>query len=139
MKFNICGEELEYDFLDADEAERIESAIKKVQERNKPELLVGLTNSEAIRKQCHIVFDFFDEVFGEGSSKRVFKGKCNLVTALNAFGEVIKAMNNSVQEVKAIQDKYSPNRAQRRAEQHANGGSAPVKFRNGNKRKRNRG
>lgn len=139
MKFDIYGEEFELDFLDADEMDRIEAAIQKVQNKNKPEAYVGLTQSQLIRKQCQTVFDFFDEVFGEGAHKRIFKGKCNLAMALNAFGEVIKAKNNSVQEIRAIRDKYSPNRAQRRAEQHDKGGSAPMKFRNGYKGKRNHG
>ena len=139
MKFTIMGEEFELDFLDANEMEHVEDALKKTNKKIQEAKYVGLTQSQAIRKQCQIIFDFFDEVFGEGTHKRIFKGKCNLAMALNAFGEVIKAKNNSVQEIRAIRDKYSPNRAQRRAEQHDKGGSAPMKFRNGYKGKRNHG
>lgn len=120
MKFNIFGEEFELDFLDADEMERVEAAIERVESRNKIEAYDGMTQSQVIRSQCGIIFDFFDEVFGEGAHDRIFKGKCNLVMALNSFEEFIKAKDSSVSEVKAISDKYNPNRAQRRAEQRQN-------------------
>lgn len=127
MKFKIYGEEFELDFYDADEMERIEAAIENVQSRNEIAAYEGLTQSQMIRKQCGIVFDFFDEVFGEGAHKRIFKGKCNLVMALNSFEQFIQAKNSSVSEIKAIQDKYDPNRAQRVAAQKGNGApKAPV-------------
>lgn len=137
MKFNIYGEEFELDFMDADEMERVEAAIENVQSQNKPEAYAGLSQSQMIRKQCGIIFDFFDEVFGEGAHKRIFKGKCNLIMALNSFEEFIKAKDSSVSEIKAIKDKYDPNRAQRRAAQKANGSNrAPVPYNGPRKGKR---
>lgn len=137
MKFKIYGEEFELDFMDADEMERVEAAIENVQSQNKAEAYEGLTQSQMIRKQCGIIFGFFDEVFGDGAHKRIFKGKCNLVMALNSFEEFIKAKDSSVSEIKAIKDKYDPNRAQRRAAQKANGSTrAPVPYNGPRKGKR---
>ena len=118
MKVVIYGEEFNFDFLDADEMERAEAAIKKVQDRNTIEAYSGMSQSQVIRKQCGAVFDFFDEVFGEGTHERIFKGKCNLMQALGAFEAFINAKEESVNEVRALKDKYSPNRAQRRAPQN---------------------
>ena len=138
MKFTIKGVEFEFDFYDADEMERVEAALEKVQNQTQVAELMGLTQSQVIRKQCGIIFNFFDEVFGEGAHQRIFKGKCNLVDALNSFDDFIKAKESSVSEIKAIRDKYNPNRAQRRAEQKGNGATkAPVPYNRPKNSKRN--
>lgn len=121
MKFKIRDEEFEIDFLDADEMERIEAALQTVERKNTREEYEGLTQSQLIRKQCGTIFDFFDEVFGDGAHKRIFKGKCNLRDALGAFEAFVQAKNNSAGELKEIADRYSPNRAQRRAAEHGKG------------------
>ena len=116
MKVVIYGETFDFDFLDADEMERAEAVIAKVQQRNTVDAYKGMSQSQMIRKQCGIISDFFDELFGEGSSARIFKGKCNLVQSLGAFEAFINAKEDSIKEVSALRDKYDPNRAQRRAE-----------------------
>jgi len=121
MKFKIRDEEFEIDFLDADVMERIEDALQTVEQKNTREAYEGLTQSQLIRKQCGTIFDFFDEVFGDGAHKRIFKGKCNLRDALGAFEAFVQAKNNSAGELKEIADRYSPNRAQRRAAEHGKG------------------
>lgn len=117
MKFKIYDAEVELDFLDADEMERVEAALNRVAERNKESVYEGMKQSEMIRTQCGIIFDFFDEVFGEGTHKRIFGTKCNLIQALNAFDAFNTAKNSSVGELREISNKYNANRAQRRAEQ----------------------
>lgn len=117
MKFKIYDAEVELDFLDADEMERVEAALNRVTERSKALTVDGLTQSQAIRNQCKVIFDFFDDVFGEGTHKRIFGTKCNLIQALNAFEAFNVAKEASVKEVRAVSDKYNANRAQRRANQ----------------------
>lgn len=117
MKFKIYDAEVELDFLDADEMERVEAALNRVTERSKALKVDGLTQSQAIRNQCKVIFDFFDDVFGEGTHKRIFGAKCNLIQALNAFEAFNVAKEASVKEVRAVSDKYNANRAQRRANQ----------------------
>lgn len=117
MKFKIYDAEVELDFLDADEMERVEAALNRVTERSKALTVDGLTQSQAIRNQCKVIFDFFDDVFGEGTHKRIFGTKCNLIQALNAFEAFNVAKEASAKEVRAVSDKYNANRAQRRANQ----------------------
>lgn len=117
MKFKIYDAEVELDFLDADEMDRVEAALNRVQSRNATASYDGMTQSQAIRTQCGIIFDFFDDVFGEGTHKRIFGGKCNLAQALSAFQAFNTAKEDSVKEIRAIGDKYNANRAQRRAQQ----------------------
>lgn len=134
MKVTIYGEEFEIDFLDADDMERVENACENVMKKNKVETFTGMSQSQLIRAQCQIIFDFFDEVLGEGAHRRIFKGKVNLTQALNAYDIFLTAKNDSVKELSSIRDKYSPNRAQRRAEQHAP--KAPVPYNGGGKKGR---
>lgn len=136
MKFKIYDAEVELDFLDADEMERVEAALNRVQDRNKAAAYEGLKQSEMIRTQCGIIFDFFDEVFGDGTHKRIFGNKCNLIQALKAFEAFNAAKNSSTDEVRELGKKYNANRAQRRAEQRTPN-RAPVPY-NGHKKKGNR-
>ena len=53
----------------------------------------GKRQSELIRAQCTAVFNFFDEIFGDGTAKKVFGESVNLTICLNAYADVIKAVN----------------------------------------------
>lgn len=119
MKFQIYDAEVELDFLDADEMERVEAALTRVDERSHALVAEAknMPQSQAVRNQCKVIFDFFDDVFGEGTHKRIFGTKCNLIQALNAFDAFNVAKDSCVNEIRAISNKYSANRAQRRADQ----------------------
>jgi len=111
MKIN--GIELEdIDFLDLEVAEKYEKAIKNVD--NMTEGLKGATFTECIRKQCNAIFDVFNEIFGEGTDKKIFGNKVNLMTCLNAFEELVMHMKAQNAELEKFTSKYSPNRASRR-------------------------
>lgn len=134
MKFKINNAELELDFLDADEMERVEEELDRVVQRTKTELNTSqaTTQSQVIRLTCQIVFDFFDAVFGEGTQKRIFGNRCNMADAMRAFEMFKQAKDNSTAEIKALSEKYNPNRAARRANQQVKGIPAP----NGNGKSR---
>ena len=119
MKFKILDTEFEIDFLDADEMERIEHIVDETNRRNAAEDYKGMTQSQAIRKQCGIIFYCMDGILGEGASGRIFGGRTNLKQALLAFEQLMLAKNQCTDEIREIRDKYSPNRAQRRAAQNA--------------------
>ena len=53
-------------------------------------------------------------MFGEGTDKKIFGDKVNLLTCLKAFEELVEQVNAQKGEVEKIASKYSPNRAQRR-------------------------
>ncbi len=81
------------DVADALVMERYEHAhdnVAKAMNDLQPE---GKRQSELIRAQCTAVFNFFNEVFGEGTDKKVFGESVNLTTCLNAYEDVIKAVN----------------------------------------------
>ena len=105
----ICGQELELDLFDADMMEVYEKSLDKVVERSKESKKhTELSNAEGIRETCGIVKDFFDEVFGEGTSEKLFKGKDNLLVCMDAFGIVSSEANRRQDDKKK---KHGKNRA----------------------------
>jgi len=111
MKINNVELE-DIDILDADEAEKFENAIESVQEiENK---LEGLKQSETIRIMCTAIFDVFNTLFGEGTDRKVFGDRVNLMICLKAFEELITQVKSKNEEIEKMASKYSPNRASRR-------------------------
>ena len=73
--------DVDFDFADADDMKRFEETypitmgeLTKIQERNQNEK-EKMANSEQIREFCNVISNFFDKVFGEGVSNKVFKEK----------------------------------------------------------------
>ena len=88
----INGIELELNIFEANQAEAFEKANKKVLEEkikvdNFPEL------SDKIKFFCDIVYDFFDDVFCEGTADQIFEGRLNMLECLEAYTEVIEYSN----------------------------------------------
>lgn len=109
----INGVELSFDFTDADTVDLFERASARVKQTI-DEDMSGLKHSDAIRKVCHAVFDFFNDIFGEGTDREVFGGKCSMNDCLDAFACVYREANRQNQEMVDKKAKYSPNRVQRR-------------------------
>ena len=112
--------EVEFSFSDADDLERLENAAKKVKEISAEYEKKELSVSEAIREECKIINDFFDEVFEKGISEKLFNGKNDLKEHIDLFKDII---DEKVRQTNAFQNmynnieynsKYMPSREQRR-------------------------
>lgn len=112
MKIN--GVELpDLDLLDLDVAEKYEKVLENISDIGTR--VQDMKVTESIRTQCNAIFGVFNELFGEGTDKKVFADKVNLLTCLKAFEELVTQMNSKNADVERLINKYSPNRAQRRA------------------------
>lgn len=114
MKIN--GVEIEnIDFTDADLVERFDTGCKDVGEKVKKlkEKQEELNPAEGIRQECKIVKDFFDYVFGEGTSEKIFEGKDSLLLCTNAYEDIVNIRNKQYKEYYDKINKYSPERVQR--------------------------
>ena len=112
MKFR--GMELDFDVFDAETAEAYEEAIQRVQE-SRNDAPQGETLSQTIRRQCERIFDFFDDLFGDGFHKQVFGERTNLRECADAFAEFTTAVSAQKTELDERISLYTPNRAARRA------------------------
>ena len=106
--------EIDFDFLDADDVANFENELKKVVQKSNENKSERLEYSEALRKECETVEEFFDNMFGEGTSKEIFKGKMNLKEHIEAFQEIVNEKNRKQAELQSLYNKYAPNRQQRR-------------------------
>ncbi len=111
MKIN--GVELQdIDILDLEVAEKYEKALEIVE--GIAERVQGMKVTKSIRTQCNAIFEVFNTIFGEGTDKKVFGDKVNLLTCLKAFEELITQVNTKSTEIEKLANKYSPNRVSRR-------------------------
>lgn len=111
MKINNV-EFQDLDILDLEVAEKYEKALENVEDIG--ERVQGMKASESIRTQCNAIFDVFNTMFGDGTDKKIFGDKVNLLTCLKAFEEFIIQVNSKSAEIETLANKYSPNRANRR-------------------------
>ncbi len=111
----INGVELEFDILDADIAERYSAAGEELQAKLQELDLETLSDAEALRQECYLVFDYFDEIFGEGTAKAIFKERTNLGRCLDAMDQLAECATAQRKVFNEKMGKYKPNRAQRRA------------------------
>lgn len=121
----INGYEIEFDNTDVEQNERFENAILNMQEKDKniQEKIKQLdgdihSRSKSLRMQCEIVFEFFDEIFGEGTHKNIFKNKVSLKLCIDTVEEFIAEIVAKDKEYSRMLEnktkKYSSNRAKRK-------------------------
>lgn len=108
----INGVELQdLDIYDLEVAEKFDKELKVV--AGVGEKLEGLSTPEVIRVQCTAIFNFFNELFGEGTDKKIFGDKVNLVTCLKALDEFVTQVRDQKEKIEEISNKYSPSRVNR--------------------------
>ncbi len=112
MKINNV-ELQDIDILDLEVAEKWEDALERVEGVAKS--IEGMKVSESIRIQCNAIFDVFNTLFGEGTDRKVFGDRVNLLICLKAFEELVTHMSAKNSEVEKMASKYSSNRVQRRS------------------------
>ncbi len=70
----------------------------------------GLSLADSIRLQCNFVFESFNKLFGQGTDKKIFGERVNLMICLSAFQELANNLDKSASRI----EKYTPNRLERR-------------------------
>lgn len=122
----ILDKEIEFDFFDAEQMEKWDKYSEEVKNTISKIDFKNAKQSEFIRKFCTVIENCFDNIFGEGTSKEIFKGKQNFRLCVLAYKDLVNARkqqdNEIVEEIKGLEnelkeinDEYRPNRATRRA------------------------
>lgn len=117
-KWEVNGKTYELDLEDADTAELYESAFDLMDKEEKQMPKDGKP-SERIRAYCKLFENLYDRIFGEGSGKAILGEKANTRICNEIYDDFLNFVATQKQETLAFQNsmvnKYSPNRAQRRA------------------------
>lgn len=109
----ILDQEIDFSFADADCLEKYEKEYPKTAEKldeMKTKATGDKDNSQIIRDFCKIIADFFDNVLGEGTSQKLFKGKANYKLCLQAFKALVeekKAEDKEDNDFMEYMDQYS--------------------------------
>ena len=122
----ILDKEIDFDFFDAEQMEKYEKEAEIAQKELNSLDINKMKQSEFINKTCETIEKCFDNVFGEGTSKKIFEDKRNFRLCVKAFKDLVKAKKEQVNEIdndikdfqKELQEinaEYKPNRATRRA------------------------
>lgn len=104
----ILETEIGFDFCEVDNVARYEKALEVYMEKLKGVRDFKGKESEGFSKLCDIVYEFFDNLVGKGTSGNIFGVKKNYAECLEAMGQVIKAKEGSVQVVTDMINKYIP-------------------------------
>lgn len=119
----INGIELELNIYEATQAELFERANKRVlEERDKVDNIPGLSGK--IKFFCEVVYDYFDDVFGEGTADMVFEGRQDMLECLNAYRDVVEYAHQDNEKVAELLERINQqsapepklNRQRRRAQ-----------------------
>lgn len=114
--WKVNGIELELDLDDADVYDSLMNAFEEMD--GKEEELKHRKNSNPIRGYCELFYQFYDRVFGKGTSEKLFKGYNARICdeTWESFMRFLKkqGQENSKRRMQ-LSSKYQPNRQQRRA------------------------
>ena len=118
-EIEIGGVKVSLDLDDLNVAEKVKTSIAAVKDKAAAAQKDGVTDYvEAGRKVCAYVGECFDEIFGEGTGKKLFGGRAKFSEHIDAFAQLGEATVGQLKELNdhfsSLSAKYSPNRAARR-------------------------
>ena len=114
--FEHNGASYEFDFRDAEDAERFEKAVEELKKAEKAIKKDG-SASEMIKGHCQMLKAFFNVCLCDGAGNAVCGSRNNITAcyeAYDAFLSFVNAQKDDVISAKNVFAKYS-NRQQRRA------------------------
>lgn len=127
-KIIINGTELELDVTDADQLEAIEAAMKSVSEAMNSDALSKMTAPDMIRTQCCAVFAAFNMIFGDGTDRAVFGGKCSLMEAMEAFARLVGEIENQKKLMEDMTSKLKSQASALKVDTSRAASKAPIAF-----------
>lgn len=113
----VNGIELEFDFFDAEDVRKFETALAETQEAiaaaEKQDSL-----ADVYEIVCRVVKEFYDTIFGEGTGEAVCGERDNFMTCIDAFEAAINTADEGrkalEEKTRAVKARFGGTRAQRR-------------------------
>lgn len=118
--WNYNNQEFEVDLQDVDFAEKYERAFNQLDESEKKMQKEG-SLSGVLRGYCLLFHNLFDDIYGQGTAKKMFGDKVNAAICNEAYAAFMDAAKRSSLEANQtrtrMMNKYKPvqNRSQRRS------------------------
>lgn len=110
--------ELKIDMEDYDFLQKYENAFYSMEKKEKELQKVG-KQAVIIKEYCEMFYRLFDDIFGPGTGDKLFDRKKNARICEECYEDFLAECKKSVVEANkrrnAIEKKFKPNRAQRRA------------------------
>ena len=109
--YKINNVELDIDMDDYEFQKKYEDAFEKLGESEKELQKVG-KSSEITKGYCEMMRQLFDDIFGEGTSKKLFGEKYNIRVTNEVYEEFIRICSEqaraSRQQMHSLVNKYKP-------------------------------
>lgn len=105
----VLNTEIEFDFSDVESYKRYENALEKYMEKVQETKQFEGKEGEGKEKLCKIIYDFFDDLLGEGKAIQILGEKLNFIRSIKAMYEVIEEKLKSDKEINNILGKYDIN------------------------------
>lgn len=86
----ILGKKIDFSFLDADDMKRLEREMKIASAELKKLDDIDVM-SEMLETGCTIIGKCFDNIFGNGTTSKIFNGKKDFNLYVQAFKDLVKA------------------------------------------------
>lgn len=129
----INGVEVEYDTFDIVNIEVYYNEVERIKQVSEELSVMPDTKTiiQNLREFCEEILDTFDCILGEGSARKIFGTKMNIVDIKNGYEEFTSAVNSAMANcfgpVSGNQNTANMNREQRRkAEREARRNAAAV-------------
>lgn len=90
--------ELEIDMEDVEFQEKYEKAFQKMEQTENKLLKTGML-SDYTKAYCQMFHQLFDDLFGEGTSEKLFGGKYHVGAVENAYESFIDHCKQEVNEI----------------------------------------
>lgn len=102
------GVQYEFDLMDAETADRYDKALEKMGEKEKSIRKTGKL-SETIMDTCDMIYGFFDDLFGDGASDKIFARNYNLRLCIEVcFNSFRPFANKQLEELNAYNNRMMP-------------------------------
>ena len=96
--------EVNFSFTDADDIEKLEKGMEVVKNKTIEYENKEINLSDTIRNECKVLEEFFDNVFGEGISEKLFEGRMDLKEHTELFMEIA---NEKIRQTQGMQELYN--------------------------------
>lgn len=101
MSFKVNGQEIDFDFYEAENAKKYEEACQALQS-DRTRIKKDAALSDVICVQYQMAVKFFDALLGTGGGDRLLGGKKNLKIIMQCMSDFAEGVKQQKDEIEAL-------------------------------------